>query len=303
MDKTIIGGTALALGLSALAVIGPQALAQRADEAPRAFRFEKRFHIGVPGHPGMPLDVLGPVHEDLLGEIAKALGISREALRAEHEAGRSFAEIAEAHGKSKDEVVDAVREAMRAAHEARIEAAVKAGKLTREQADRMLEGFQIMIQLDDLPLGDPRVGAPPMAFGFTRRIGPGAEGGDLSEDGTFELFVPGGEPGEDVLLPGAEGAVMRAMPFPGARPLDTATFAAVSTVLKDAVAAGKLSQDQADAALERLDPAKAAVPGVKVFEWRHAAPAQPAEPAEPNAPSGSLAPLRWFERASLAQPL
>jgi hypothetical protein len=285
---------ALALTLGVGLVAWPQADrvgAQAPDPEPQAeldspHTFQGRVRISVDGPElhglGLPHLIGAPVHHDLFALVAEALGISREDLVAEKEAGKSLDEIAQAHGTTKAALLEKVEVAMRDRLETHLDEAVADGKLSREAADKMLEGFKVELDLDDLPLkaaGMLHVG--PLGamgtmggMGFMKRLDP--------EDGTFEMFIG---PEEDVLLAGEALPAVKARPFRPFEPLDTATFGALEQVIKDAVAAGRLTQDQADQALERLDPAKAMVPAVRVIKRApgtgttapSVAPARPAE--------------------------
>jgi hypothetical protein len=72
---------------------------------------------------------------ELTEAAAKALGISQDELWERIRDGETLAEIAKAEGKT---VAD-VEQAVKAALKQRFDTAVKDGKLTREQADEMLE--------------------------------------------------------------------------------------------------------------------------------------------------------------------
>jgi hypothetical protein len=72
---------------------------------------------------------------EITGAAAKALGISEDELWERLRDGKTLEQIAEAEGKSLDDVEAAVSKALKE----RFDAAVKAGKLTRAQADEMLE--------------------------------------------------------------------------------------------------------------------------------------------------------------------
>lgn len=89
----------------------------------------KRFGPG-PGakHP------LG-MRDDLIGDIARALGTTPARLFDALRSGKSIADVAKANGKSLAEVRSAVKTALKA----RLDKAVDSGDLTRKQADAMLE--------------------------------------------------------------------------------------------------------------------------------------------------------------------
>ncbi len=117
-------------------------------------------HRGGPGGPGPGGPGFGPGGGGpgvLLADAAKALGISESALRSQLRAGKTPAEIAKAAGKSLDDVKAAVKSAATD----RLDADVKAGRITKAQRD------EIVARLDDAldRLGD---------FGrFRGRGGPG----------------------------------------------------------------------------------------------------------------------------------
>jgi polyhydroxyalkanoate synthesis regulator phasin len=88
-------------------------------------------------HPGG-----GPL--ELFDTAAEALGITRRELAERLRDGKTLEAIAKAEGKS----VGDVRKAVESKLKERLDEAVEEGKLTREQADRMLE--RITDHLDDL---------------------------------------------------------------------------------------------------------------------------------------------------------
>ena len=88
------------------------------------------FGGGGDGHRGGPGGRRGPS----LDAAATYLGLTQAQLRAELEAGKTLAQIAKAKGKS----VDGLKVALKAGVEKKLDAAVKAGRLTRAQADEML---------------------------------------------------------------------------------------------------------------------------------------------------------------------
>ena len=70
------------------------------------------------------------------------LGISADQLKADLQAGQTLADIAEANGKSDQEVIDGVTAAVKT----RLDAQVAAGTLTQEQADALLERAKVHIE-------------------------------------------------------------------------------------------------------------------------------------------------------------
>lgn len=86
------------------------------------------------GPPGEGFGMRGAAG-DVMAEVAKALGISRDRLHDQLHDGKSVADIARAQGKDLDDV----KAAARAAVVEELGEAVKAGKLTDAQRDRLVE--------------------------------------------------------------------------------------------------------------------------------------------------------------------
>ncbi|HTN80548.1 MAG TPA: hypothetical protein VMK16_12795 [Acidimicrobiales bacterium] len=89
---------------------------------------------GGPGGPGGPGFGFGFGRGAGLGGVASALGITNEELRTALQSGQTLAQIAEAHGKTAQDVVDALV----ADAKAHLDDAVKAGKITQADADQKL---------------------------------------------------------------------------------------------------------------------------------------------------------------------
>ena len=83
-------------------------------------------------HPALVRGIHARVHR--LGPATKYLGITPQELRSELRAGKSLAQIARAHGKTVEGLVDAVVAPARA----RLDAAVANGHLTQQRADEVL---------------------------------------------------------------------------------------------------------------------------------------------------------------------
>jgi hypothetical protein len=132
-------------------------------------------HHGGFGHHGPPS----------LAAAATYLGLTEAALRTELQSGKTLAEIAKAKGKS----VDGLEKAIAAEAKAKLDAAVKAGKLTQAQADELQS--RLTEHLDDLVngtgghhhggMGGPDMDGPHMG-------GPGTGGTQPS------AFAPAGSP-------------------------------------------------------------------------------------------------------------
>jgi len=100
-------------------------------------KFRGGPHFGGP-HPGGPgprhgAPGFGPRH-GLFGDLAAALGTTRAKLAEGLRSGKSIAEIAKGEGRSLADVGTALKSSART----RLDKAVKAGDLTRAQADRFL---------------------------------------------------------------------------------------------------------------------------------------------------------------------
>ena len=93
------------------------------------FRLRGRLAVKPPAFfPGLRLGA----HR--LGPITKYLDITPQELRSELRSGKSLAEIATAHGKTVDGLVDAIVGPAKA----RLDRAVENGRLTRQRADELL---------------------------------------------------------------------------------------------------------------------------------------------------------------------
>ena len=105
-----------------------------------------------------------------LDAAAGYIGITEEQLRSELEGGKSLAQVATAHGKSVDGLVNALV----AQAKSRLDNAVSAGRLTKAQATEMLSGLKDRItnMVNGTGLGDSHFFGP--APGFRHFDGPPA---------------------------------------------------------------------------------------------------------------------------------
>jgi hypothetical protein len=120
-----------------------QAQADKVAAALRAARPERG-----PGGPGRR-------HFGNPEAVAAAIGITADQLRTEVQAGKSLAQVAEAHGVAEQKVIDAIV----ADGKAHLDAEVAAGQLTQVQADRRLA--ELKLHVKDLvervrPAGPPQ---------------------------------------------------------------------------------------------------------------------------------------------------
>jgi transposase-like protein len=105
----------------------------------------------VPGGPGgAELFGRGFGPPDILGTVAKELGLSQNELFKQFREGKSLSQIAKAKGKSLSDVEDAVK----AAVAKKLDAEVKAGRLTDKQRDEILKEISAHIShLGDMKFG------------------------------------------------------------------------------------------------------------------------------------------------------
>ncbi|MCW2613447.1 MAG: hypothetical protein JWN08_441 [Frankiales bacterium] len=191
--KIITAALAGTLGLTGVALMAPSsALAQPADGSSRLSALkdalkglvtdgtltqsqadevastlaEARPEHGPRGHDGGPgRDGAGKVAQE---EVAKVLGITVDELRTQREAGKTLAQIAEAEGVEKADLVDGLV----AAAKAQLAQAVTDGRLTQARADELSAGLEARIteQVD-------RVGRGPRG-GHGRHHGPHGDAPD-----------------------------------------------------------------------------------------------------------------------------
>lgn len=176
------------------------ALENRVDEAVKAGRLSEEEGnrlkeaiesgdfpvLGVPlmrGHgPGFgPGFGEGHLHIEFRGlvDTAEYLGLSEEELRAELAEGKTLAEVAKAHDKSVDGLVDALVKATNA----RLDEAVAQGHLSQEQADELKKGTKERVEAfvnGDMLHFDHRWRGPAPGPGFA----PDGDGAPDSESGT-----------------------------------------------------------------------------------------------------------------------
>jgi len=106
-----------------------------------------------------------------LDAAASYLGLTQAQLRTQLESGKSLAQVAKAQGKS----VDGLKDALVKDAKTKLDAAVKAGRLSSAEEQRILS--EIQEHVDDLvngtPPGPPRFRGGPHGFGFGFRDGDG----------------------------------------------------------------------------------------------------------------------------------
>jgi DNA-binding CsgD family transcriptional regulator len=185
-SQAIINDTAQRLGIAPtkLSAALRQALIDRVDAAVAAGRITKaqgdalKQRINSNDFP-----LIGGGHRDFghfgffgrLDAAASYLGLTEAQLHSELASGKTLAQIAKDHGKSADGLVNALVNAAKQ----KLDAAVKAGRLTQSQADQMLSDLQSRIT--DLvngklpaPGGDGFRRPPGFRPGFRHFFGPSA---------------------------------------------------------------------------------------------------------------------------------
>jgi len=187
-SKAVIDDAAGQLGISPdkLTKALKKALMDRVDAAVAAGRITKaegdalKARIQADNFP-----IIGGVHHRFghfgffgaLNAAASYLGLTKAQLRNELESGKSLAQVAKDHGKSADGLVNALVDAAKK----KLDAAVAAGRLTKDQATEVLNGLKDRITnlVNSTGLRGPHFrgrgfGERFHEFGFRRFAGPSA---------------------------------------------------------------------------------------------------------------------------------
>jgi hypothetical protein len=185
-SQAIINDTAQRLGIAPtkLSAALRQALIDRVDAAVAAGRITKAQGDALKQRiSSNDFPLIGGGHRDFghfgffgkLDAAASYLGLTEAQLHSELASGKTLAQIAEDHGKSADGLVNALVNAAKQ----KLDAAVKAGRLTQSQADQMLSDLHSRIT--DLvngklpaPGGDGFRRPPGFRPGFRHFFGPSA---------------------------------------------------------------------------------------------------------------------------------
>jgi hypothetical protein len=195
-----------------------------------------------PGGPGRP----GFQGGFDLNAAATAIGISADQLKTEL-AGKSLAQVAQAHGKSANDVATALKNA---AH-TRIDQAVSANRLTaaqatteKQQVDQRIDQFVNQV----LPQQGP--GGPNRGPGGFDRRGPGGFGGELNAAATA-IGISADQLRTE--LAGKSLAQVAQAHGKSANDVATAMKNAAHQQIDQAVSANRLTTDQANAEKQRID--------------------------------------------------
>ncbi len=110
-------------------------------------------------------------------DIAAFLGITEDQLRTEQQGGKSLAQVAEAHGKTRDQL----KAFLTQEHNTRIDAAVTAGKMTADQAANAKAAFATAVDrmIDGVMPNKPMGGRGPMGGGAPGQMPPGTVPGAM----------------------------------------------------------------------------------------------------------------------------
>jgi hypothetical protein len=152
-----------------------------------------RGHFGFPGRPGgrgfdFQFGFGAPGLMGGIDDVATYLGLKPAELETQLRSGKSLADIATAQGKT----VEGLKTAITDAATKQLDAAVTAGKLTKDQETKLLAGLST--HLDDLVNGVGGRGG--FGFGFGHRHGhggwegPGGDKGSAPQDSTPPPAAP-----------------------------------------------------------------------------------------------------------------
>jgi len=185
---------------------------------------------------------------DASEELAEFLGVSLEQLEAELSAeGATPASVADAHGRTREDLKTFFTEQQ----QAQLSEAVATGNMTQEDADAMLEG--LASQIDDVIDGNVPFGAGPGAGGVT----PGGRGlglliGGHSEEFAEFLGIPLEQLESELSAEDATPAGVAEAHGRTREELKTFFTDQLQWQLIEAVAAGTMSQEDADSMMERF---------------------------------------------------
>jgi uncharacterized protein YidB (DUF937 family) len=203
------------------------------------------FKFGVNGHGG------GVDSESLAAFLAIDATQLGEELRAD---GATLATVAEAHGKSRDDL----KAFISGEFQAKLDAAVAAGELTQEQADEMLASFNEHADeiIDNEFAGGPFGRGLKGDLGFAMPFGPHGIG-LVAEDVAEFLGIDEGQLFDELRAEGATLAAVAEAHGKSRDELKTLLTSSVSKKLDAMVAEGMIEQARADEILsnfnERLD--------------------------------------------------
>ncbi len=177
-----------------------------------------------------------------LDTAAEVLGMPPEELRAELQAGKSLAEVADEQGVDPQAICDAAH----AQREEMLQQAVADGRLTQEQADSILER---MAQHEGDCLSVP---GRPFAKWHARGMGVGWAGRGAALDSAAEVLGMTPEELRAELQAGKSLAEVADEQGVDPQAICDAAHAQREETVQQAVADGRLTQEEADQMLERM---------------------------------------------------
>jgi len=130
---TIVAIVAVAIGIAGVVGVAYAQTAARQASFAGGYGVRRGAAMGtrLAGNDG----AYGPLHDDMIAALAQGLGMSTEDLQARLAKGETVASIAQEKGLTLDQFRTLWQEARQKA----INAAVAAGTITQQQADRMLQ--------------------------------------------------------------------------------------------------------------------------------------------------------------------
>ena len=180
-------------------------------------------------------------------ELAEFLGISLEQLESELDAeGATPASVAEAHDRTREELKTFYTEQQ----EAQLSEAVAAGNTSQDDADQMLEDFASRI--DDIIDGNMPAGGGPGAGFVSGGPGLGLAVGGASEEFAEFLDIPLEQLESELDAEGATPASVADAHGRTREELETFYTDQMDWQLIEAVAAGTMTQEEADSMMERF---------------------------------------------------
>ncbi|MCL5961517.1 MAG: YckD family protein [Chloroflexi bacterium] len=184
MNRVVKVVAASAVGLSMLVGSVGAALAADPTPVPQAQQWQRGQMAGRGAGNGG-----GPGFQAISGPVAELLGMSAADIHAERVAGKSLAEIAQAKGVSDAQLVDTILAARKSALDAR----VRAGTLTQEQADTAYQQMQTRVKesVNRTTVG-PNPAATGLGLGWGRGAGAGyGQSGQGTGPGLFHRYGRG----------------------------------------------------------------------------------------------------------------
>jgi hypothetical protein len=191
---------------------------------------------------GYSQGMFGPMHETMVAFLAEKLGLSAEALQEKIDNGERPYDIAKALGLTNEQIQDVLEQA----HDQALQAAVAAGRLTQEQADLMDQHMEQMGQ-----------NGWKMGSFCGQRLGLGLGNEGLLHDYKVAAFAEAlGLTVEQVEARLEAGETLWQIAEAQGLTIDefqTKMIAASQNAINQALADGKITQEQADRMLQKVE--------------------------------------------------